>query len=98
MGRKGVRLVLYAKMLDRLRVEVRFQEEPAAIAGLRSTEYDRSPNGMADLLRGTSVDAAQRLAQWISEFRESIPRGRPTTHKFVALISDLSAVCGPDPY
>ncbi len=77
MGRKGVRLVLYAKMLDRLRVEVRFQEEPAAIAGLRSTEYDRSPNGMADLLRGTSVDAAQRLAQWISEFRREHPTGAP---------------------
>jgi hypothetical protein len=96
LGRKRAYLVLYAKTLERIRMEVRFQQEPAAIAGLRSTEYEGSPNGMADLLQGTSTDAAGRLAQWISEFHESIPRGRPT-HKLVVLIAKLSAVCGTGP-
>ncbi|MBP1183731.1 hypothetical protein [Methylobacterium sp. PvR107] len=96
LERKGAYLVLYAKTLERVRVEVRFQQEPAAIAGLRSTEYAGSPNGMANLLRGTSADAARRLAQWVSEFHESIPRGRPT-HKLVVLIAKLSTVCGNGP-
>ncbi|MCJ2143202.1 hypothetical protein [Methylobacterium sp. E-066] len=96
LDRQGAYLVLYAKTLDRVRVEVRFQKEPAAISGLQSTGYARRPNGMAELLSGTSAEAAKRLARWVAEFQECIPRGAPA-HKLVMLIDHLSAVCGSGP-
>ena len=96
LDRQGAYLVFYAKTLDRLRVEVRFQKEPAAISGLQSRGYARRPNGMAELVSGTSAEAAKRLARWVAEFRECVPRG-PPTHKLVMLIDHLSVVCGSGP-
>ncbi|MDP4024956.1 hypothetical protein Q8W71_20210 [Methylobacterium sp. NEAU 140] len=97
LGRKGAYLVLYAKTLDRVRAEIRYEKTPATIAGLSSTEYAKHPNGMADLLQDISAESAGRLAQWISEFQESIPRGRPTRAQLVVFISTLSAICGTGP-
>ncbi|TXN79215.1 hypothetical protein [Methylobacterium sp. WL8] len=94
LGRKGAYLVLYAKMLDRIRAEVRYQAAPATIAGLRSTGYADNANGMADLLQDISTEAAGRLAQWIAACREIIPREHPTRAQLVVLISKLSAICG----
>ncbi|MCJ2084735.1 hypothetical protein MKK88_01835 [Methylobacterium sp. E-005] len=97
LGRKGAYLVLYAKTLDRVRAEVRYQMTPATIAGLRSTEYEKRPNGMAELLQDTSLEAARRMARWLGEFHASLPKGRPTRAQLVVFVSTLSAICGTGP-
>ena len=97
LGRKGAYLVLYAKTLDRVRAEVRYQMTPATIAGLRSTDYERLPTGVADLLQNTSLQAAQRMAQWLDEFHASLPKGHPTRAQLVVFISTLSSICGTGP-
>lgn len=97
LGRKGAYLVLYAKTLERVRAEVRYQVTPAAIAGLRATEYEERPSGMADLLQDTSLEAARRIARWFGEFHASLPKGRPTRAQLVVFISTLSAICGTGP-
>lgn len=76
LGRRGAYLTIYAKTPTRVRVEVRYQEKPMSICGLRHSDFSDRVGGLSDRVEEIVADATGRMALWLGEFTRVVAAER----------------------
>ena len=97
LGAEGVNLSVYAKAFDRVRVEVRYNRYPLKSCRLTRGHFSKSPDFIADIIRGVRADGVRRISKFLAGYEASRGKSSPHLLALVGLLGTITRVCKGDP-